>query len=69
MYRKGAAKVVKLTLELFNHNYNLYAQKINHHEDGLFIRAILMKNNIILYNNTFKINGTSNVAIVTIASG
>ena len=27
-----------------------------------------MKNNIILYNNTFKINGTSNVAIATIAS-
>ena len=65
---KGAAKVVELTLELFDHNYNLYAQKINHHEDGLFIRAILMKNNIILYNNTFKINGTSNVAIATIAS-
>ena len=65
---KGAAKVVELTLELFDHNYNLYAQKINHHEDGLFIRAILMKDNIIIYNNTFKINGTSNVAIATIAS-
>ena len=65
---KGAAKVVELTLELFDHNYNLYAQKINHHEDGLFIRAILMKDNIILHNNTFKINGTSNVAIATIAS-
>ena len=65
---KGAAKVVKLTLELFDNNFNLYAQIINHHEDGLFIRAILMKNNIILFNNTFKINGTSNVAIATIAS-
>ena len=65
---KGAAKVVELTLELFDNNYNLYAQKINHHEDGLFIRAILMKNSIILFNNTFKINGTSNVAIATIAS-
>ena len=65
---KGAAKVVELTLELFDNNFNLYAKKINHHEDGLFIRAILMKNNIILFNNTFKINGTSNVAIATIAS-
>ena len=55
---KGAAKVVELTLNLFDNNYNLYAKKINHHEDGLFIRAILMKNKIILYNNTFKINGT-----------
>ena len=65
---KSAAKVVELTLELFDNNFNLYAQKINHHEDGLFIRAILMKNNIIFFNNTYKINGTSNVAIATIAS-
>ena len=65
---KGAAKVNKLTLELFDNNFNLYAQKINHHEDGLFIRAILMKNNNIIFNNTYKINGTSNVAIATIAS-
>ena len=66
---KGGAKVVKLTLELFDNNFYLYAQKINHHEDdGLFIRAILMKNNIIIFNNTYKINGTSNVAIATIAS-
>ena len=65
---KGAAKVNELTLELFDNNFNLYAQKINHHEDGLFIRAILMKNNNIIFNNTYKINGTSNVAIATIAS-
>ena len=65
---KGTAKVVELTLELFDRNYNLYAQRINHHDDGLFIRAILMKDNIIIFNNTFKILGTSNVAIATIAS-
>ena len=65
---KGAAKIVELTLELFDHNYNLYAQKINHQEDGLFIRVILMKDKIIIHNNTFKIKGTSNVAIATIAS-
>ena len=65
---KGTAKVVELTLELFDRNYNLYAQRINHHDDGLFIRAILMKDNIIIVNNTFKILGTSNVAIATIAS-
>ena len=35
---------------------------------GLFIRAILMKDNIIMFNNTFKILGTSNAAIATIAS-
>ena len=65
---KGTVKVVELTLELFDRNYNLYAQRINHHDDGLFIRAILMKDNIIIFNNTFKILGTSNVAIATIAS-
>ena len=65
---KGTAKIVQLTLELFDRNYNLYAQRINHHDDGLFIRAILMKDNIIIVNNTFKILGTSNVAIATIAS-
>ena len=64
----GTSKVVELTLGFFDRNYNLYAQRINHHEDGLFIRAILMKDNIIMINNTFKISGTSNVAVATIAS-
>ena len=65
---KGAAKVNELTLALFDNNFNLYAKKINHPVEGLFIRAILMKNNLILFNNTYKIIGTSNVAIATIAS-
>ena len=65
---KGIAKVNKLTLELFANNFYLYAQKINHPEEGLFIRVILMKNNTIFFNNAYKINGTSNVAIATIAS-
>ena len=59
---KGITKITKLTLELFNNNYHLYAQKINHPEEGLFIRAILMKNNAIFFNYTYKIIGTSNVA-------
>ena len=64
----GTSKVVELTLGFFDRNYNLYAQRINHHDDGLFIRAILMKDNIIIINNTFKVLGTSNVAIATIAT-
>ena len=55
----GTSKVVELTLGFFDRNYNLYAQRINHHDDGLFIRAILMKDNIIIINNTFKILGTN----------
>ena len=65
---KGITKITELTLELFDNNYHLYAQKINHHEEGLFIMAILMKNNAIFFNYTYKIIGTSNVAIATIAS-
>ena len=65
---KSIAKITELTLELFDNNYNLYAQKINHPEEGLFNRAILMKNNTIFINNTYKIIGTSNVAIATIES-
>ena len=65
---KGITKITKLTLELFDNNYHLYAQKINHPKEGLFIRAIIMKNNAIFFNHTYKIIGTSNVAIATIAS-
>ena len=65
---KGVTKITELTLELFNNNYHLYAQKINHPEEGLLVRAILMKNNAIFFNHTYKIIGTSNVAIATIAS-
>ena len=64
----GTSKVVELTLGYFDRNYNLYAQRINHHEDGLFIRAILTKDNIVIINNTFNIFGISNVATATIAS-
>ena len=61
--------ITKITLDLFDNNYlYLYAKKINHSEEGLFIRAILMKNNAIFFNYTYKINGTANVAIATIAS-
>ena len=65
---KGITKITELTLELFDNNYHLYAKKINHPEEGLFIRAILMKNNAFFFNYTYKIIGTSNVAIATIAS-
>ena len=65
---KGITKMTEVTLELFDNNYHLYAQKINHPEEGLFIRVILMKNNAIFFNYTYKIIGTSNIAIATIAS-
>ena len=51
-----------------DNNYHLYARKICCPEDGFFIRAILMKNNEIIFNYTYKIIGTENVRIATIVS-
>ena len=53
---------------MFDNNYHLYARKISCPEDGFFIRAILMKNNEIIFNYTYKIIGTENVRIATIVS-
>ena len=65
---KGISKITELTLDLFDNNYHLYAHKISSSEDGLFIRAILMKNNEVIFNYTYKIIGTENVQIATIVS-
>ena len=65
---KGISKISELTLDLFNNNYHLYAHKISCSEDGLFIRAILMENNKVIFNYTYKIIGTENVRIATIVS-
>ena len=37
-------------------------------EEGFFIRAVLMKNNVIIFHYTYKIIGTENVRIATIVS-
>ena len=65
---EGTSKITKLTLDLFDNNYHLYAHKISCSKDSLFIRAILMKNNKIICNYTYKIIGTENVQIATIVS-
>ena len=65
---EGISNITELTLDLFDNNYHLYAHKISCSEDGLFIRAILMKNNKIIFNYTYKIIGTENVRIATIVS-
>ena len=64
----GISNITELTLDLFDNNYHLYAHKISCSEDGLFIRAIVMKNNEIILNYTYKIIGTDNVQIATIVS-
>ena len=64
----GISKITELTLDLFGSNYHLYARKISCPEEGFFIRAVLMKNNVIIFNYSYKIIGTENVRITTIVS-
>ena len=65
---EGISKITELTIDLFDNIYHLYDHKISYSEDGLFIREILMKNKLIIFNYTYKIIGTENVRIATIVS-
>ena len=57
----GISKITQLTIDLFDNNYHLYARKISCPAEGFFIRAVLMKNNDVIFNYTYKIIGTENV--------
>ena len=57
-----------MTLDQFENNYKLFAQKLVDIETGLVIRAILLKNNEVIFNYSFKIIGTDNVQNATIAA-
>ena len=65
---KGISKITELTLDLFENNYHLFAQKVSSPDNGLFIRAILIKSREVIFNFTYKIEGTQNVWITTIVS-
>ena len=62
----GISKITELTLDLFENNYKLFAQKLVDVETDLVIRAILLKNNEVIFNYSFKIQGTDNVHDATI---
>ena len=64
----GILKITQLTIDLFDNNYHLYARKISCPVDGFFIRAVLLKNNDVIFNYTYKIIGIENVCIATIVS-
>ena len=65
---EGITKITELTLDMFESNYHLYAQKISCLDDGLFIRVILIKNKDVIFNYTYKIIGMENIRIATIVS-
>ena len=64
----GISKITELTLDLFENNYKLFAQKLVDVETDLVIRAILLKNNEVIFNYSFRIQGTDNVHDATIAA-
>ena len=64
----GISKLTELTLDQFQNNFRLFAQKLVNVDSDLVIRVILLKNNAIFYNYTFKILGTSNVQDAIIVS-
>ena len=65
---KGVSKIMELTLDQFENKYQLFAQKLVNINTGLVIRAILLKNNEVIFNYSFKIIGTDNVQNATIAA-
>ena len=64
----GISNITQLTLDQFDNNYRLFAQKLINVESDLMVRVILLKNNAMFLNYTFKILGSSNIQDAIIAS-
>ena len=64
----GISNITQLTLDQFVNNYRLFAQKLINVESDLVIRVIILKNNTMFLNYTFKILGSSNIQDAIIAS-
>ena len=65
---KGVSKITELNLDQFENNYQLFAKKLVDIDTGLVIRDIILKNNEVIFNYSFKIIGTDNVQNATIAA-
>ena len=64
----GISKITELTLDQFDNNYKLFAQKLADVDTDLVIRAILLKNNYVVYNYSYIIHCTDNVQNATISA-
>ena len=62
------SKSTQLTLDQFDNNYRLFSQKLKNDDSNLTIRVVLLKNNLMFLNYTFKILGSSNVLEAILAS-
>ena len=67
-YNDNTPPYHELLLRHFNNNYKLIAQKQSGLEGGLQIRALILKNKIVVYNYSFTIIGTDNVPNATITA-
>ena len=52
------SKSTQLTLDQFDKNYRLFLQRLKNDDSNLTIRVVLLKNNLMFRNYTFKILGT-----------
>ena len=64
----NTSKSTQLTLDQFDNNYRLFLQKLKNDDSNLTIRVVLLKNNLMFRNYTFKILGSSNVLEAILAS-
>ena len=62
------SKSTQLTLDQFDNNYRLFSQKLKNDDTNLTIRVVLLRNNLMFLNYTFKILGSSNVLEAILAS-
>ena len=63
----STSRSTQKTLDQYDNNYRLFSQKLKK-DDGLFIRVITLKNNLMFLNFTCKILGTTNVIEAILAS-
>ena len=64
----STSKSTQLTLDQFENNYRLFSQRLKNDDDGLSVRVITLKNNLMFLNFTCKILGTTNVIEAILAS-
>ena len=62
------SKSTQLTIDQFENNYRLFSQRLKNDDDGLTVRVITLKNNLMFLNLTCKILGTTNVIEAILAS-
>ena len=63
----STSRSTQKTLDQYDNNYRLFSQKLKN-DDGLFIRVITLKNNLMFLNLTCKILGTTNIIEAILAS-